>query len=151
VPILCCFPYLPPGGEAALPYPPAWIAAFWARLRELLDERTALVLGVDFAHIGRRFGDARGGIDRREACETEDRKMMEAICSGEPALFRETIDRVRDARRICGYPAILTLLEVAPGLRGEVLDYGQALEEGADSLVSFGAIAFRRSPEERPS
>jgi len=143
VPILCCFPYLSEDSGHTLPYPDSWRQAFVERLGRLLDEKTLIVLGVDFAHVGRRFGDSRGADDSLcRSMEEADRSMMEAIATGGAAAFRETIDAEKDARRVCGYPAILTLLEAAPGLRGAVLDYGQAREEATGSLVTFGAMAF---------
>ena len=143
VPILCCFPWLPPGEEQRLPYPESWRIGFARRLAELIDEQTVVVAGVDFAHVGRRFGDAGGNITNRcEEIERADRGMMQAIAEADLASFRGLIDQARDERRICGYPALVTLLEILPGCRGEVIDYGQAVDEATDSLVSFGAIGL---------
>jgi len=143
VPILCCFPWLPVPLRGSLPYPQEWRVAFVERLASLLDEETLVVLGVDFAHVGCRFGDPHGrAADRKEAIEREDREMMARIADGDREGFLAVMEREQDARRICGYPAILTMLEAMPGARGRVLDYGQAIEEETDSLVSFGAIAM---------
>ncbi len=142
VPILCCFPWAPEDRTEALPYPPDWIDSFTGRLAEQIDRSTLVIAGVDFSHVGRRFGDGEDGTARREETERADRAMMERIAGGKADAFRSGIDRERDARRICGYPAILTLLSALPGMSGRILDYGQAGEPATGSLVSFGAMAF---------
>ncbi|MBD3163309.1 MAG: AmmeMemoRadiSam system protein B, partial [Candidatus Latescibacteria bacterium] len=143
VPILCCFPHIAPGGPEP-PYPDAWRAAFTERLARLLDRSTLLVLGIDFAHVGRRFGDRPGGVETmREAIEREDRRMIDLLAEGALDRFQGMLDSERDARRICGYPALRTLLEACDGLKGEAIDYGQAVDPSLDSLVSFGAMVFR--------
>lgn len=144
VPILCCFPYLPAGRDDLLPYPAGWITAFQRNLESLIDEKTLVVAGVDFAHVGRRFGDQAGDVESlREKIQRDDCAMMERIAGGDLDGFRAGIEAERDSRRICGFPAITTLLQVIRDPGGIVLDYGQAVESETDSLVSFGAIAFR--------
>lgn len=144
VPILCAFPYLPAGGEQALPYPGSFRKAFTDRLAELIDEKTLIVAGVDFAHVGKRFGDTGDGIEtRRSEIEAFDREMMGLLSDQDLDGFESLIDRSRDSYRICGYPALVTLMEILQDAKGEVLDYGQSVEEQTDSLVSFGAMAYR--------
>lgn len=144
VPVLCGAPWLPPGYEHRLPYPPEARHAFVQRLAGLINAETIVIAGVDFAHVGARFGDTDGpGVDAmRASVEEDDRAMMEAIASGSAATFRATIAKDQDRRRVCGYPAITTMLEALPGVQGTVLDYGQAVDPSIDSLVSFGAMAF---------
>ena len=144
VPILCSFAWHPRGREDLLPYPETWRKAFVERLVSILDRETLIVAGVDFSHVGRRFGDAPGGVRAMQSqIEQADRAMIKAIADGDLEGFREGIDREQDARRICGYPAIVTLLEALGDARGSLLDYGQALDESIDSLVSLGAMLLR--------
>jgi AmmeMemoRadiSam system protein B len=144
VPILCCYPYLPKDQEAQLGELPSWRSAFSERLAAQIDEDTLIVAGVDFAHVGRRFGDADGSVeDLAKGIEAEDREMMDRIAAGDLAGLRAAFDATRDRRRVCGYPAFVTLLEILPDARGEILDYDQAVDRSIDSLVSFGAILLR--------
>ncbi len=142
VPILCCFPWCADDRPDSIPYPSEWIEIFIERLAESIDSSSLLIAGVDFAHVGLRFGDTETGADRRDEIERADRAMMERIAAGDVTAFRAGIEQEKDARRICGYPAIRTMLESLPGLNGTVLDYGQAVERETGSLVSFGAIGF---------
>ena len=141
VPILCCFSWFPEDGGPSIPYPESWRKAFVERLAELIDEETLVVAGVDFTHLGKRFGDTGGSVaDRRAEVETHDRAIMDRIAEGNLPEFRAAIAHTNDAFRICGYPALVTLLEIVRDVEGEVLDDGQSIEETTDSLVSFGAM-----------
>jgi AmmeMemoRadiSam system protein B len=144
VPILCCFSWFPEHGERPVPYPETWRKAFVERLAGLIDEQTLVVAGVDFAHLGARFGDTGGNVQSRSAeVEAHDSAIMDRIADGDLAGFRAAIARTNDAYRICGYPALVTLLEILREVKGERLDYGQSIEEQTDSLVSFGAMILR--------
>ena len=143
VPILCSFEWQPQDGDASHASRESWRAAFVERLAGMIDEETLVVAGVDFAHLGRRFGDAAGNVaSRRAEVEAHDRALMDRVAEGDLAGFRSHFERTRDAFRICGYPALMTLLEIVPDAKGTVLDYGQSLEETTDSLVSFGAMVL---------
>jgi AmmeMemoRadiSam system protein B len=144
VPILCCFPWTQETDESSLPYPASFRRAFTERLASLVDEDTLVVAGVDLAHVGKRFGDGEGNVaGRRAAVQENDHAIMERIAANDLPGFRDLMDRTRDGFRICGYPAIVTLLEIVREPSGEILDYGQAIEETSDSLVSFAAMVLR--------
>jgi hypothetical protein len=143
IPILCCSPWLPDRGREALGYPDSWGDAFVENLRALIDGETLVIAGVDFSHVGRRFGDEPGGVAQmRATIEEADRGMMERIGGGDASGFESQIAAEEDARRVCGYPALRTLLRVLPDSRGRAIDYGIAIDESIDSLVSFGALVL---------
>ena len=51
--------------------------------------------------------------------------------------FYSSISRERDQRKICGLPAIYTLLAVLDAREGRLLRYGQAFTSETQSVVSF--------------
>jgi hypothetical protein len=122
------------------------VASFTVALRKLVDAhrgKVCVIAGVDFAHIGGRFGDEEP-MDkaRRERLAREDKAMMEAMASCDAEKFHRSIAAEKDARRICGYPAIYTLLAALQPRAAHILHYGQSHEPDTNSVVSFGAMAF---------
>ena len=102
-----------------------------------------IVAGVDFAHIGRKFGDAFS-VDESiaERVKREDMGLIEFIRRGDAAGFFADIAKDRDARRICGLAPMYTQLELLRGYRGRLLKYGIAIEPETGSAVSFAGLAI---------
>jgi hypothetical protein len=153
IPILCSFPWRARSQEGSRSGPredaqedsrDRAIELFVRRLAASMDDRTLVVAGVDLAHVGRGHGD--GGIDLDDAArETErlDGELLERVAAGDLAGFGDRMDRERDARRICGYPALWTLMRILPGASGIVVDYGQAIDRPGGTLVSYAALVLR--------
>jgi AmmeMemoRadiSam system protein B len=108
------------------------------------DGRRALIVaGVDFAHIGRKFGDdfsVDNGVV--EWVRRDDLALIETIASGDPGAFFADIAKDRDRRRICGLAPIYTQLELLRGRKGRLLKYDIALEPQSGSAVSFASLAI---------
>lgn len=122
------------------------IASFLDALGGLIaaEKRSVLVLaGVDFAHVGRKFGDAfAADATVAERVQREDLELIETIKRGDPAGFFASIAADRDARKICGVAPMYTLLELLRGRPGRLLKYGIAMEPQTESCVSFASLAI---------
>ena len=122
------------------------VASFVEAIRDALaneKRRTLIVAGVDFAHIGRKFGDAFTADEAvAERVRNEDMALIEFIKRGDPAGFFSDILKDRDARRICGLAPMYTQLELLQGRRGDLLKYGIAMEPDTGSAVSFASLAI---------
>jgi AmmeMemoRadiSam system protein B len=110
------------------------------------------VLGVDMAHMGRRYGDgfdARAGEGRMKAVEREDACRLERIEAGDAGGFWERVQGGgSDNLKWCGSSALYVFLRAAGSVRGERLRYEQwNIDEG--SVVSFAGLAFVRRTELR--
>ncbi len=122
------------------------VGSFLDALRaELAVERrrVLIIAGVDFAHIGRKFGDTFG-VDASvaENVRREDLELIDRITRGDPAAFFAHVYKDQDRRRICGLAPIYTLLELLRDRPGRLLKYDIALEPQTDSAVSFASIAI---------
>jgi len=108
------------------------------------ERRHVLILaGVDFAHVGRKFGDPFGiEGDMPERVRREDRALIATIERGDPDAFFATIAAERDRRKICGLSPMYTQLELLRGRAARLLAYDIALEPDSDSLVSFASLAI---------
>jgi AmmeMemoRadiSam system protein B len=123
-----------------------WVASFLDALKAELavERRRVLILaGVDFAHVGKKFGD-EFSADRTvaERVEREDLSLIENIKRGDPAGFFADIVKDRDARRICGLAPMYTQLALLNGHSARLLKYGIAMEPQSESAVSFASLAI---------
>ena len=122
------------------------IGEFVEALRRTIAEDhrpICLVAGVDFAHVGHKFGDAEG-LDPNflSWVEAEDRLLIATLESGNRDGFFNEIAKNRDRRRICGFSPIYTLLSAIPGSRGRLLNYARSDDPQTQSAVSFASVAF---------
>jgi AmmeMemoRadiSam system protein B len=109
------------------------------------------VLGVDLAHVGRRYGDgvaAKAGQGPLRDVEARDRRRLEAIVAGDADGFWAQVQEDGDALRWCGASALYTFLRATGSPRGTLLRYEQ-WNIDPESVVSFGALAFGETPSER--
>jgi AmmeMemoRadiSam system protein B len=122
------------------------IGGFVEALQRTIAEeprRVCLIGGVDFAHVGRKFGDAEG-LDTAflSWVESEDRRLISALERVDDAAFFDEVAKDGDRRRICGFSPMYTLLATLSGGRGRLLHYDRNDDPQTQSAVSFASIAF---------
>ena len=147
VPILCG-PLLHVAGDAADPMALPEIGDFVTALRQMLAERgesAAVIASVDLSHVGRRFGDDVQLSDGlMQQLETDDRALLRHAEKLDAAAFFTHNRDAQDRTRVCGFPALCTLLNSTPAARGRLLHYAQAPEEQTQSVVTFAAMVFEK-------
>ena len=107
-------------------------------------DRLLWVLGVDMAHMGRRYGDQfEAAADRGEMEEVarRDRLRIERMEQGDAAGFWEQVRENRDDLKWCGASPIYTFLRAMPDVRGSLLHY-QQWNIDPQSVVSFAGLRF---------
>ncbi len=124
------------------------VGRFYDALGELGAERRddlVWILGIDMAHIGRRYGDsapARAEQGQLLAVRERDEQRLERVCSADREGFFELVHPGRDELRWCGYSPLYTFLSSVEHTEGRVLEYEQwNIDE--ESVVSFAGIEFR--------
>jgi hypothetical protein len=151
VPILCG-PFSP---ASERPEDDEGVACFLEALRDLAareGDHLLFVLGIDMAHIGRRYGDSLGAkADQGQMREvrSRDEARIEKALVGDPAGFWRLVrgqDGEGDELSWCGSAPLYTFLRTAGAVRGRLLHYEQWNIDD-DSVVSFAGIAFERSLE----
>ena len=147
VPVLCG-PFT--AGEDGRPEDEPGVGRFLEALRALCArerDRVFFVLGVDMAHLGRRYGDslsARAGEGVLREVEQGDRTRLASLAQGDAPGFWSRVAFRGDALNWCGTAPLYTFLRVAPEVRGEVLHYEQ-WQIDSDSVVSCAGLAFREA------
>jgi len=110
-------------------------------------KRLCWVLGVDMAHMGRRYGDPiQAKAQRGEMLEVaeRDKARIERLEQGDAEGFWELVQPNHDDLKWCGSAPFYTFLKAAPGARGRLRLYEQ-WNIDPQSVVSFGAMEFRRA------
>ncbi len=102
------------------------------------------ILGVDMAHMGRRYGDsidARADEGEMDAVARRDRSRIDSIEAGDAQAFWSQVQENQDDLKWCGSAPIYTFLRSVPSARGRLLRYQQwNIDE--QSVVSFAGISF---------
>jgi len=102
---------------------------------------TLYVAGVDFSHVGPRFGDARMDAETTELVRKTDEQAIAAAVTGDADAWFKAIADVDDATRICGFAPTYCMLRAAtPGV-GRSLEYAQSPEPDG-TIVSVAAMAW---------
>ena len=145
VPVLCgSFAGLMSG--ASKPMDVAALAGFLGVLRGLASEGGLSVLcvaGIDFSHIGPKFGHRDEARALRAEASRHDAALIDAACRGDvEGLWRES-KRVGDRFNVCGFSALACLLEILTPVEGIPLGHEFWYEEPTRSAVSFAAILFK--------
>ncbi|KKL79202.1 hypothetical protein LCGC14_2017210, partial [marine sediment metagenome] len=119
---------------------------FVSSLKEIIEtgkKKTCIIASVDLAHVGHRFGDSELQDEAYlKRLEYEDINMLKYAEDLDAEGFYNSIQKENDRRRICGYPAIYTMLNVLKASKGKLLKYSQSTEPNTHSTVTFAGMSF---------
>ena len=108
------------------------------------SKRVCFIAGVDLAHVGIRFGD-RDPLtpDFLEYVRAADLRLLNQVERLDAESFFQEVCEDQDRRRICGYPAIYTLLSVAGAQESKMIKYDQATDTETQQSVTFASMVLR--------
>jgi AmmeMemoRadiSam system protein B len=107
--------------------------------------RLLWVLGIDMAHMGRRYGDQFAALadhDEMASVAERDKRRIESIQAGDADGFWSQVQENRDDLKWCGSSPLYTFLKAMPQARGKLLKY-QQWNIDPQSVVSFAGMSFR--------
>jgi AmmeMemoRadiSam system protein B len=108
------------------------------------QNRLCWVLGIDMAHMGRRYGDEFVALaDRSQMLEVAERDQarIEKVSIADARGFWELVQQNRDDLKWCGSSPLYTFLSAVPGATGKLRRY-QQWNIDPQSVVSFAAMTF---------
>ena len=125
------------------------MADFLTALKKTIAQsgrKVCFVAGVDFAHVGQKFGD-KGDLkqDFLDWVESEDKRLIQALENVDHGDFFDQIAKDGDKRRVCGFSPMYTLLHLLPVVgakEGKLLKYDRSIDPHTQSSVSFASLAF---------
>ncbi|MBZ0110594.1 MAG: AmmeMemoRadiSam system protein B [Candidatus Scalindua rubra] len=144
IPILCSS-FGEADGNNTCSVPPSQFEEFVSSLKDTIKEsgkKICIIASVDLAHVGSRFGDTELQDDTYlDKLRSEDTDMLKYVENLDVEGFNNSIQKDQNSRKICGYPAINTLLNVIDANRSKLLKYSQYADE-TNSTVSFASMSF---------
>lgn len=120
-------------------------AQFLKKLKEVVmapDKETLVVAGVDFSHIGLKFGHQMPAHYLESRATAHDKNLLDYLSGMDADRFWEESITVEDQFNVCGFPAMVALLEVLPPCKSRIIDYQLHHENQAQSAVGFAAVVF---------
>jgi MEMO1 family protein len=148
LPILCG-PFSRSGRGKTMPDEDEQTGRFLSALGGLASregQKLFWVLGIDMAHMGRRYGDPlsmRADSGPMVEVAARDRERIARIEAGDAAGLWTANQGHQDALKWCGTTPLYTFMKAVPGARADLLRYEQWNIDD-HSVVSFGALAFHR-------
>ncbi|MGJ5819503.1 AmmeMemoRadiSam system protein B [Paludibaculum fermentans] len=109
-------------------------------------QRLHWVLGVDMAHMGRRYGDefaAEPHAGGMLAVAARDKERIEQLAAGDARGFWDRVQPEHDDLKWCGSAPFYTFLSTVPQAVGQLRHY-EHWNIDAESVVTFGAMAFHK-------
>ncbi len=135
--------------DGSMPEGDPAVRQFLETLKALAQDegsRLSWVLGIDLAHMGRRYGDsfsARAGEGLMDEVRERDLSRLQRVCEGDPQGFWGEIQNSQRELKWCGAAPLYTFMSAVPGTRAQLLRYEQ-WNIDPDSVVSFAALALTR-------
>jgi hypothetical protein len=118
---------------------------FVSSLKETIKEsgkKICVIASVDLAHVGTRFGDTEHQDEAYlNKLRSDDINMLKHVEGLDAEGFNNSIQQDNNSRKICGYPAIYTMLNVIDASEGKLLKYSQYADQ-TNSTVSFASMSF---------
>jgi len=147
VPILCgsLYDYLSRGTKSRPREIEELVPILNCLTRLLKDRRkkTLIVAGVDFSHVGPKFGDDQPAIRITLESKSHDKALLTALTNRDVEAFCAESLRVEDRYHVCGFSVLSMLLEILPKqVKGVELGHQVWHETPTQSAVSFAAAAF---------
>lgn len=107
------------------------------------EEETIFIAGVDFSHIGPKFGHDMPARYLQGQSKSHDKRLLNHLIQCDADGFWKESRDVDDQFHVCGFAALACLLEVMEPCQGEILNYEIWHEEATRSAVSFAGVAFQ--------
>jgi len=117
-------------------------------LKELLNQnkKVLILAGVDFSHVGPRFGDdIEITPEIKKTIEEYDKKILNLALELKADEFFLSVAETENETNICGlsatYSALRFIKSINQNAKGKLLDYSQA-DDPFGGFVSFASVVF---------
>jgi len=146
LPVLCSFSHHLFGDDPAFSHDRETFERFCCAVKEVCRKSSrsiCFLASADLDHIGPRYGDRfvphRGTVD--EALQ-KDGKLLQRLERVDLDGFVAGVAAENDARRICGFSPITTMLRCMEASEGHLLALDHAKVDEKNSFVSFTSMIF---------
>lgn len=144
VPVLCggIHEFLARGGD---PFEDERFCSFRDNLYRVIAQspgRVLLVSGVDFSHIGHKFGHKEPAVSLLGQARANDRVLIDCLVQGRARdIYRHAL-ATSDRYNVCGVASMMLFSSLLGPCRAELLHHGTYDEPATSSAVTFAAMVF---------
>ncbi len=146
VPILCALSHRIFDSQDYLAEQKDAFYSFCSALRNACNQSgktICFIASADLDHIGPRYGDKfvphRGTV---ESALQKDSEMLSHLQNFSVDSFIKCVVSEGDARRVCGFSPIVTMMHSIEASQAEILNLDFAYVDDKNSFVTFGAMVF---------
>lgn len=107
-----------------------------------LGRNVCWIAGVDFCHVGKKFGDSFPARQVLEDVREHDMDLIAEAIKPNPEGFLRRLANVKNGFKVCGVSPMYAMLRSAQPSYGTLLCYDQWDEVERESAVSFASVAF---------
>lgn len=114
-------------------------------LNELIraeDKKVLFVSGVDFSHIGLKFGHQMPANTILPLAQANDQRIISHILKGQSHKIFEGAMENQDQFQVCGLPSILIFSQLMEHSTGELLEHETYDERATKSAVTYASMIF---------
>ncbi|HPR54876.1 MAG TPA: AmmeMemoRadiSam system protein B [Deltaproteobacteria bacterium] len=147
VPILCggIHEFLAKGSD---PFEDERFRTFRENILGVVEEgrrKILLVSGVDFSHVGHKFGHRVSAEALIDSARANDRELIDHLLHARARdIYLNTRD-TRDRYNVCGIASMMLFSSLMGPCRAELLHHGTYDEPATGSAVTFASMVFTRS------
>ncbi|HTZ40474.1 MAG TPA: AmmeMemoRadiSam system protein B [Syntrophales bacterium] len=126
------------------PFEDSRFMEFIESMRKLTQKRgkVLFVAGVDFSHVGLKFGDGIPADALLARAQANDRIILDALLDGDGRAIYKNADETQDQYKVCGLPALILMAELMSRKKGTLLDYRTYREAATSSAVTYASAVF---------
>jgi len=126
------------------PFEDGRFTGFVEAVREQAGKRgnVLFVAGVDFSHVGLKFGDRLPAESILARAQANDRRILDALLAADGRAIFGNAAETADAYKVCGLPALVLMAELMTGRKGALLDHQTYREAATSSAVTYAAAMF---------
>jgi len=114
-------------------------------LEDMIKNRNGnvlLVSGVDFSHVGPKFGHQMPADAILPRAKSNDQEIISSILRGETEKIFENAVETQDQFNVCGFPSVLIFSELLKGSEGKLLSHETYNERATNSAVTYASMIF---------
>ena len=101
-----------------------------------------IVSGVDFSHVGPKFGHEVPAEFILPQAKSNDQKILSFLSDGKPEKIFENAMETRDRYNVCGLPSILIFSKLLKEGKGRLVSYDTYSEQATSSAVTYASMIF---------
>jgi AmmeMemoRadiSam system protein B len=108
------------------------------------DRNVLFVSGVDFSHVGPKFGHSVPAEALLGRARANDELIISSLMEGKPEEIYRNALATQDQYNVCGLASMIIFTSLIGPCKAELLHYGTYDEPSTSSAVTYASMVFTR-------